>query len=151
MGLAYVLEKVGEELPTEVRYRVGWIEDVARQESPPRIIAVPASEAIESAKGSGGDGVRFPRRFLSRACTVDFHIWGVDMEQAEDLAERVWNAVQKLVAGSYRPAGARWVGDGVIAKGVVYVASVTFLVPISRREQLRQLGTLPITQELVTP
>lgn len=151
MPLGIILDEIGKLLPKTVTYEVG-DEHLAEHQHYPRVVANPTTETIEPNRGSGGDGIKFPRRFLSRASTVDFHVWEAGIEECEALAEQVWQAIQILVPGSFRPGTAEWIGGAITDHGVAYKFTAIFLIPISRAETVRRLsGGLPITPELDIP
>lgn len=149
MSLEAILTAIGERLPAGAEYKLGGPEAIAVHGAPPRVVADATSETIGPAHGNITGGAQYPRRFLARSCLVQFHVWCESMSACEVLAERIWNAVIQVAPGSFVPGTADWRGGAVTDLGVVYVFGVTFLIPISRLEERREIQTMPITGDIV--
>ncbi len=131
--LAKVLTAVSDRLPPipDLRIATGWRE-LARQGKPPRLVWVPSQDGFGPATQYAN-----PRPVMTRNAGVEAHCWGIDEEQAEELAHKVLLALY-LTLGSnmgLQINGGTWLTQdlknaGDIKLGEVYVISFSVGVPV---------------------
>jgi hypothetical protein len=85
----------------------------------PHIGVLPVGEGFAGSQGGGGGN---PRVLHTRAVSLDFHCWGIDVTMAEGLMFAVVSAIRQVTGGAnYALEGAEWVDPGVMDRGVVVV------------------------------
>lgn len=131
-------------------------ETLRQQDSPPRIAYVPRSERIGAPTGVGaqGDGVTSPRALFTRHVGIEVHIWERDIPAAEALLDQLVRAMQIALWGAYDLSAGDWTtaSESVNKKGVVYVLTMTWRIPITRApDTYAVVATIPITGQIQQP
>jgi hypothetical protein len=143
--LETVLGAIKAELPQDIFFSVGQEKELARMQSPPRIVMEPLRFAITSSRGG-------KEALYTRLETVRVHVWGRSMADAEDLTEVLLNAARKVVAAAMEPGEGEWEMGGVTDRGVEVLFDLVFWIPVIRRaSRARFLPLDPMTMDVVPP
>jgi hypothetical protein len=125
--LGAILDAIEAQLPADVVYRVGGIDEIARTDPARRVLMEPASRSYEASHGAS-------RALFTRVETVRMHIWCKTIDEVEELEELLVNAIIKSVAWAVRPGTGSWRLRAVSERGFVAIQEMSFLIPILRRE-----------------
>lgn len=131
--LSKVLTVVSGRLPAipDLKIVTGWRE-LARQSKPPRLVWVPGQDTFGPATQYSN-----PRPVMTRFAGVEAHCWGVDEQEAEELAHQVLlalyltlesNLTLQINSGTWLTQDLKNAGD--IKLGEVYVISFVVGIPV---------------------
>lgn len=149
-ALSLIFARIAKKLPSVYTFDIG-ADEISKLSSPPRIVAVPMNEIITAPRGQGGDSTPKHRPLRTRVVTVGFRIWGVDMDQVEEMLNELANVINDDVWGSWQFTGGEWLHEGITADGYQYILGVTFDIPITRRTPKTAIATqAPITADMDT-
>jgi hypothetical protein len=125
--LAAILDDIKAQLPADVIYRVGGLDETARNDASNRIVMEPSTRSYE-----GGHGAA--RSLYTRVEQVRMHIWGATIDDVEELEELLINAIIKSVSWAVRPGTGAWQLKALSTRGFKVIQEMSFLIPIVRRE-----------------
>jgi len=123
------------------------MDDLFKEEAPPRIVYVPGTEKIGPPQARGGDGVKSPRALFSREVQVAVHLWGADVSATEELLVMMTRAFQAEMFGSYAMRSGVWNPEGSTSNkaGELLVVQMIWGIPITDAPELfATLSTMPI-------
>ncbi len=123
-------------------------EFLMQNEAPPRIVWVPTKDRYGPPRGVGGN----PRNVRTRHVGYECHVWGVDYEAAELLADQVQAALYFLYWGVFQVTEGQWPQNLGATAGEVtqfgrnYVFFFTIDIPIAEAGQTTGTATsAPLT------
>jgi hypothetical protein len=155
--LTTVLEGINAEVPT---FHIG-ARHLTANESPPRIVYVPARETWRGPHAQGGDGKNNPRPLRTRHLTLQVHIWAAgpppafDHETAvETLLNHFVAAVHDIAWGVHDENGGTWMveQESATRNGAVYVLDMTVQIPATREpDTYATVASLPINGTITVP
>lgn len=105
-------------------------EYVHRQDTPPRIIAIPRGGPGRPVVHGGAN----PRPVWTRSLEVEFHCWGADFDGADSLLNSLISAIHAAAKSSATFGAEEWpeLNSELLALGRVVIVRVTFLIPVTR-------------------
>lgn len=111
------------------------IKELAANNSPPRIVWVPAQDQYAIPDVSDMNA----RSLMIRWAGVDAHVWGKDEEACEELFHQLASALRQTYTSSQalQMVGGRWITQemtdaGYLKQGEVYVLSFALGIPVTR-------------------
>lgn len=112
----------------------------------PAIWAFLVSEHYGPPQGPGGS---FNARMLhTRFCDVEFHSWGIDVPQAEQIHFAIVTAIRQVMQGaSYQLGAVKWIEPHNIERGAVAVMPVTFIMAVPQQTLPLAIPGAPATYQ----
>ncbi len=93
--------------------------------SPPRVVWVPIAATVEPPQKHDFPGRA--RSVLTRALSLEVHVWGVDVDQADAVLAGVIAAAHRRWSGRWAYLGERWQSDPAVTDlGEEIVATIAF-------------------------
>lgn len=88
---------------------------ITDNDTPPRIVIVPANDDLSSPTAVGGN----PVSLHDANVTIVAHCWGTDFDQAWQLRQVLLTALRRAVTANYKPGSATWSQSTATSLGYV--------------------------------
>ncbi len=125
--LATILEAVRARLGVAT---TAWLIGAAKAQQhgrPPRYVWIPGRDKFGPPDRAGGR----PRALLTRVATVECHLWGTDLADAENRLHALVAALHADARTSFAIGDADWDRSQATEAGQLVVLSVTFSIPVT--------------------
>jgi len=113
-------------------------QNVAAQDTPPRVVWVPTSDSYTGARLQRTE----PRPVKTRNAGLSVHCWAGDLAATAELVNDVVAALHQTAWGNYQIKSGTWVEAALAAKGMAYVIELTIEIPITLIEARETVVTV---------
>lgn len=124
---------------------------IGRNESPPRIVAVPTRGTTGGRLNRHGNGVAQPWALWGRNVGLDLHVWGEDEDHAELLAWHFIAALHDTRGGFYDITGEEWDESSDSENGQLLILRTTIYTIWSREFIPAVQGTPQQSASIIQP
>lgn len=120
---------------------------------PQRIVVVPTTEQFGPSEGGGRDVTgRALSAIATRIVTLEVHLWGNDLAQAEAMLHEFVRYIHQDAGVSGTLGAGYWLGKdqaGWLTKGEVFVLPVQFKVPVLKKETFAKITKITQPYDVV--
>lgn len=125
--LATILETVRARLGVATTAWLIGAHKVQQNARPPRYVWIPGRDKLAAPERAGGR----PRALYTRQATVDCHLWGTDLADAENRLHALIAAMHAEARTSFAVTGADWDQAQANEAGQLVVVSFAIEIPVT--------------------